>query len=312
MGPWLRALTELERDGEPAVLVTVVSARGSTPREAGCKMVVTAGTQYDTIGGGNLEFTCAEIARAMLDSRAEGPLLRDFPLGPELGQCCGGHVTVLFEPLRPWILHVALFGAGHVGQALVALLKGLRVRVTWIDTRADLIARAPAARAPAAGASANIQMRHTNDPAREVAELPAGTLVLVMTHAHQMDFDVVAAALPRGDLAGVGLIGSDTKRVRFVRRLARLGLSPEAIGQLICPIGITGISGKLPAEIAISVAAQILRIRQRMVEKGTMPMEAQENQAQESRVRPVCQAAAKCGDCGGDCAGTSLPSVANA
>src|SRR5450755_2529547 len=129
MSAWLRALASLERDGEPAVLVTVVTARGSTPREAGSKMVVARDTQFDTIGGGNLEFTCIETARAMLGGTA-GPMLREFALGPGLGQCCGGHVSVLFEPLRPSLLHVAVFGAGHVGRALVTLLAGLRVRVS--------------------------------------------------------------------------------------------------------------------------------------------------------------------------------------
>ena len=192
-GPWLRALSDLERDGEPAVLITVVTARGSTPRESGCKMVVTARTQYDTIGGGSLEFTCVEAARTMLIGTT-GPVLREFPLGPALGQCCGGHVSVLFEPLRPSHLPVALFGAGHVGRALVGLLAPLRLRVTWIDTRADALADAPS----------GIDARHTANPAREVATLPSGTLVLVMTHDHQIDFDIVAAALPRADFAGVG------------------------------------------------------------------------------------------------------------
>ena len=247
MPAWLRALTELERAGEPAVLVTVISARGSTPREAGCKMVVTAAGQFDTIGGGKLEFTCVEAARALLANPA-APVLRAFPLGPELGQCCGGHVSVLFEPLRPADLHIALFGAGHVGRALVDVLRPLPIRVTWIDPRADALAEAPA----------TVVARHAAHPAGEVATLPAGTLVLVMTHDHQLDFDIVAAALARTDLAGVGLIGSATKRARFAGRLARLGLPREVIARLICPIGIPGAGGKLPAEIAISVAAQIL------------------------------------------------------
>ena len=285
MAAWLRALTDLERDGEPAVLVTVVTARGSTPREAGCKMVVTRTAQYDTIGGGNLEFTCVEAARRMLDG-APGPVLRDLPLGPELGQCCGGHVSVLFEPIRPALTHAAVFGAGHVGQALVALLGGLPMRVNWIDTRADALAGAPA----------GVAARHTVDPAREVASLPAGAIVLVMTHDHQIDFDIIAAALPRADFAAVGLIGSETKRVRFVRRLTRTGVASDAIDRLICPIGIPGAGGKLPAEIAISVAAQILQIQQRQLQrttKDTRPMPAK---------IPGLVHSADCGDCDGACA----------
>jgi xanthine dehydrogenase accessory factor len=284
MNAWLHALGDLERDGEPAVLITVVSARGSTPREAGCKMVVTRENQFDTIGGGNLEFTCVETARTLLAS-PDGPMLRDFPLGPELGQCCGGHVSVLFEPLRPAMLHVAVFGAGHVGRALVSLLGGLRLRVSWIDTRAEVLTGAPA----------GVRVRHAVDPVHEVASLPAGTLGLVMTHDHQIDFEIVLAALPRTECFGVGLIGSETKRIRFVRRLARVGVSPKAIEKLICPIGMPGVGGKLPAEIAISVAAQILQIQQRMIEEDarTMPVRSP---------RLVHPAAPGCGDCGADCA----------
>jgi len=285
MTSWLNALADLRRDNQPAVLITIVSARGSTPREAGCKMVVTADDQFDTIGGGNLEFTCIETARHMLDA-AEAPVLRDFPLGPGLGQCCGGHVSVLFEPFRPPGLHVALFGAGHVGRALVALLSGLRSRVTWIDTRADALAAAPP----------GINPRLTADAAREVVSLPSGTLVLVMTHDHQIDFNIVAAALSRDDFIGVGLIGSATKRARFVGRLSRLGIAADAIGRLICPIGVPGAGAKLPAEIAVSVAAQILQIQEA------------------SRNRPVIKMpelpvsiTADCGDCASDCARLAVP-----
>jgi xanthine dehydrogenase accessory factor len=284
MPAWLQALTELQRNGAPAVLVTVVTARGSTPREAGCKMVVTANAQYDTIGGGNLEFTCVAAARNLLHGGA-APVLREFPLGPELGQCCGGHVSVLFEPLRPASAHIALFGAGHVGRALVDVLRPLPLRISWFDTRTNALADAPP----------YVQARHTHDPAREVAALPAGTLVLVMTHDHQIDFDVIAAALPRTDFAAVGLIGSATKRARFAGRLRRLGLAPEAIARLICPIGIPGAGGKLPAEIAISVAAQILQIRRREVAAPAGPLRL---------VHPAPAAAqgAKCPtDCAGDC-----------
>jgi xanthine dehydrogenase accessory factor len=280
MRTWLQGLTELERDGEASVLVTVVTARGSTPREAGCKMLVTRDTQYDTIGGGNLEFTCIAAAREMLNGTA-GPLLRDFPLGPGLGQCCGGHVSVLFEPLRPALSHVAVFGAGHVGRALVTLLAGLPLRLSLIDTRAAAFAGAPDC----------LATRHTSDPVREVRSLPAGTIVLVMTHDHQIDFDIVAASLPRADLGAVGLIGSATKRARFVRRLTRSGITPDAIDRLICPIGIPGVGGKLPAEIAISVAAQVLQLQRQL--KDTQPMPV--------KIKPGLEHSVDCGDCIGDC-----------
>ena len=245
MSDWLDALMKLERAGEPAILVTVLVARGSTPREAGCKMVVGCDMLFGTIGGGTLEHRCTIDARAMLEGSDTSPIVRDFPLGPALGQCCGGHVSVLFESIRPATEHVVLFGAGHVGRALVRLLGGLPVRVTWIDPR-------PEAFPP--DCPANTECRAAID----IAALPAGSRVLVMTHDHQLDFDIVAAALRRTDLVHVGLIGSATKRARFVSRLARLGIDAT---RLACPIGLPGIDSKQPAAIAIGVAAQLLATR---------------------------------------------------
>ncbi len=255
MQPWLDALAQLDREGEACVLVTVLSARGSTPREAGCKMVVTRDALFGTIGGGNLEFQCiADSRRLLLLAPETAPVTRDFPLGPGLGQCCGGHVSVLFEPMLPTGGHVALFGAGHVGRALVKVLGELPGRVTWIDSRPDAFPD---------DMPGNVRRRLTETPARQVGALPAGSFVLVMTHDHQLDFEIIAAALQRDDFVGIGLIGSATKRARFVSRLTRLGLGPAAIGRLICPIGLPGIDNKQPAAIAVSVAAQILQIQGR-------------------------------------------------
>lgn len=255
-GAWIHALHELDKAGEPCVLVTVLSARGSTPREAGCKMVVTGGALFGTIGGGNLEFVCIDAARDLLEA-ATGPVTRDFPLGPALGQCCGGHVSVLFEPLRPIRAQLAVFGAGHVGRAVVRLLGELPLQVTWIDSRPDAF--------PASG-PANVTAVLATQPVSQVAALAPGALVLVMTHDHQLDFAIVDAALGRPDLGFVGLIGSETKRARFLRRLAGQGHDAAALGRLTCPIGLPGIGGKLPAEIAIAVAAQVL---QRVSAQGT-------------------------------------------
>src|ERR1700712_586736 len=249
MAVWLDALAAAERDNRPAVLVTVLAAKGSTPREAGAKMVVSADGLAGTIGGGNLEFQCEAVARALLAADAEGPSTRDFPLGPALGQCCGGHVTVLFEVMRPPRLQIGLFGAGHVGKALIKLLADLPCRVSWIDPRPEAL---PANLPP------NVTPVRTAQPAQTITALPSGSLVLVMTHDHQLDYEIVVAALQRPDLLAVGLIGSDTKRARFVSRLLRLGITPE---KLICPIGLPGIEGKEPAVVAVSVAAQILQLQ---------------------------------------------------
>ena len=262
MANWLAALRDLEQAGTPAVLVTLLAVRGSTPREAGCKMVVTEAGGEGTIGGGNLEFQSIAVARELLGRETSGPELREFPLGPALGQCCGGHATVLFEAVRPASWHVALFGAGHVGRALVPLLGTLGCRVSWIDARDDAFP---------AHVPANVTCLHDASPVRRAAALPAGSCVLVMTHDHALDFDIVAAALPRPELPFVGLIGSETKRARFVSRLARRGLPATAIRRLTCPIGVPGAGGKAPAEIAVAVAAQLLQVRDAVASVAPSP-----------------------------------------
>jgi xanthine dehydrogenase accessory factor len=273
MAAWLEALGAAERDNQPAVLVTVLAAKGSTPREAGAKMVVSADGLAGTIGGGNLEYQCEAAARLLLTAGAEGPSTQDFPLGPTLGQCCGGHVTVLFEVLRPPKLQIGLFGAGHVGKALIKILADLPCRVSWIDPRPEAL---PANLPP------HVTPVRIAQPAQAVAALPPGSLVLVMTHDHQLDFEIVAAALQRPDLLAVGLIGSDTKRARFLSRLARLDIATE---KLICPIGLPGIDGKEPAVVAVSVAAQILQMQPRVSQRSAAPMP------------PIQVGSRNCGDC---------------
>ncbi len=270
---WLDTLHRLSAEGTPAVLVTLLAVRGSTPREAGCKMVVTAQAAHGTIGGGNLEHSSIASARALLAGEAAAPLLRDYPLGPALGQCCGGHASVLFETMRPAAWHIALYGAGHVGRALAALLGTLDCRVSWIDARHDAFP---------AGLAANLTPLAAADP----ADLPGGSSVLVMTHDHALDYQLIAAALRRQDLPFIGLIGSETKRARFTARLARDGLAGQAIRRLVCPIGVAGAGGKAPAEIAIAVAAQLLQTRDALAPVAAAP--------RPGRAAPD----PACGDCG--------------
>jgi xanthine dehydrogenase accessory factor len=220
-------------------------------------MVVTAGSAHGTIGGGHLELQAIAQAREMLAAAergvpAPGPVTRDVALGPSLGQCCGGAVTLLLEPLLPPAWNVAVFGAGHVGRALVGLLGGLPCRVSWIDARAgEFPAEVPA----------GVERIVAEAPADEVADLPAGCDVVVMTHSHELDQEIVEAALRRHDLRYLGLIGSATKRARFLARLAERGFPPDQLARLTCPVGVPGAGGKLPAEIAIAVAAQLLQVR---------------------------------------------------
>jgi len=275
----LQALQAAAAAKVPAVLLTVVAARGSTPREAGAKMVVTADGAHGTIGGGNLEFQCLALARAMLADPSASAQLRQFPLGPALGQCCGGNASVLFEPIRPPNWRIALFGAGHVGRALVGVLATLDCQVDWFDSRA---AEFPP------DLPDNATRHVTADPVGAVAGLPSGACVLVMTHDHALDLEIIAAALARSDLAFIGLIGSDTKRARFTSRLAKRGVAAEALRRLVCPIGVAGVGGKAPTEIAVAVAAQLLQIRDAMVHTPPTPA--------------IAMPTATCADCRGGCA----------
>lgn len=291
-----------------AALVTVVATRGSTPREAGARMVVAPdGAISGSIGGGSLEWLALEEARRMLAAQPAGATLRrDVALGPDLGQCCGGRAGIAIESFGPADLErvgrfalleasggfaartrfgdtarpterrvigdapagaregdmvevfedarrpVLLFGAGHVGRALVMALAPLPFAVTWVDPREDAF--------PAL-VPENVTAVREASPARMAAAAPADAMVVVMTHSHALDLDICRAALGREAFAYVGLIGSATKRARFVSQLRAAGLTDEALDRLRCPIGVAGITGKEPAVIAAAVAAELLIVR---------------------------------------------------
>ncbi|MEO1001034.1 MAG: xanthine dehydrogenase accessory protein XdhC [Pseudomonadota bacterium] len=297
----------------PAVRVLVAAVEGSAPREAGAAMVVTAGAQTGTIGGGALEWEAAAAARAMLGR--PGTWLREeraFPLGPALGQCCGGAVRLLFERVtaveadllaalsgglaRPvtagtapvveagaamplpiaralraaragravprvlraggWVFEtlapparpVWLYGAGHVGRALVAVLQELPFDIAWVDTGPERFAGAEALRARRIVAPS---------PSAAADEAPAEAAHLVMTYSHALDLEICHRILTR-DFAFVGLIGSETKAARFRSRLRALGVAEPALARLTCPIGEKAL-GKAPMAVAVGVAAELLR-----------------------------------------------------
>lgn len=260
-------LRRLQR--EPAVLVSVRRTRGSVPREAGTWMAVWAEGQVGTIGGGHLEWDAVRRARDVLAHGAEDAHEYRVALGPSLGQCCGGEVVLglelvqaglvddlrarLARPLTP----VALFGGGHVGQAIVRALDPLPFSVHWIDSRDGVFPF---------GLSERVRAEHSDPVQDAVRDLPAGSLVLVMSFSHAEDLDVVAACLQRqrrsADLPFVGLIGSQTKWATFRRRLAERGFADGELAGVTCPIGLPGITGKEPAVIAASVVAQLLLVVQ--------------------------------------------------
>ena len=342
--PWL-ADPCLAHDS--AILVTVASVEGSAPREPGAGMLVTATQTTGTIGGGHLEFCAIGLARTMLqcsalpcsapasdpsDQLTDQRRLERLPLGPTLGQCCGGVVYLAFERIDPaaranatmlarrwqrgldtwrlvpldatlapvlvdregtrlgaaassdfpvprfdhdlpchllrdaagqrWLIdpclpyrsRLLLFGAGHVGAAIVRALAELPCHVTWIDERAALFPDT---------APANVAIEVTDLPEALVDGAPVGASFLVMTHSHPLDQRLAERILARSDSGWFGLIGSRTKRIQFERRLRTRGIAEQRIADMVCPIGIDGIDGKAPAMIAIAVAAQLLQVWER-------------------------------------------------
>ena len=313
----------------PAVLVTVAIVEGSGPREAGARMLVTADSFCDTIGGGHLEMRALAIARAMLaDGRARH--IERFALGPSLGQCCGGVVHLAFELAeaaqlalldahrehdcwrmvaldggadsavldgaarliagspcpqfsrergthvlqeqdgRRWLVHLVsapraqllLFGAGHVGLAIVRALAHLPCRVTWVDEREDMFPQ---------DVPANVTIEASDTPQALVAAAPPNASYLVMTHSHALDQRLTDAIMARAEVGWFGLIGSKTKRRQFEHRLRARGVPEARISAMVCPIGLPGIAGKAPAIIAASVAAQLLVEWEQAAQRATTP-----------------------------------------
>ena len=349
MSAWIATLrATLAAEGR-AVQVTVAATRGSAPREAGARMLVTARSAQGTIGGGHLEFEAIRIARDALQSGSAGTWLARFPLAARLGQCCGGVATLLFQSFdvaaQRWLetleqgiraaapavlvtaiardggepvlvtagaapqalpaevlsaanellaqgdapprvvepasgswfverlvasdFRVVVFGNGHVGRALIQVLGALPCAVTWVDAREeDFPAQVPA----------NVTIVASDVPDAEARAAAPGSMFLVMTHSHALDFDIVAAILARADARYVGMIGSRAKRAQMQRRLAERGFAEAECARVTCPIGISGIEGREPGAIAVAVAAELLQARERAA-----PVAARHSRATGSR-----------------------------
>lgn len=259
---WPAKLRELAEGGEPAVIVTVAAVRGHAPREAGAKMLVTAEGLWGTVGGGNLEEVALQAAREMLTGREPGPRLLTVRLNPKEGefglQCCGGEVTLLLEPFSAARPTIAIFGVGHVGLALARILCLLPVELWLVDSRARMLAEERLA--PLAQGEARLHPRHLPIPEQAIAQLPAGAHLVVMTHDHHEDLALLEAALRRGDLGFIGLIGSSVKWANFRQALKAQGFGDADFQRVTTPIGVEGIRGKKPAHIAIATAAQLVRV----------------------------------------------------
>jgi xanthine dehydrogenase accessory factor len=324
MKAFRRLIEAIEAEGS-AALVTLARVEGSSPREAGARMVVRpSGGFHGTIGGGALEFAALEAASEAL-RRGRGPSRRrSLALGPELGQCCGGRVEwrvetfdkrdlddlsalaiaeggasatlsarvgadgrvqrtlgssvgdrrlarltneSWVEPLGVLARAVYLFGAGHVGRALALAVAPLPFAVRWVDPRRDAFP---------AHAPANVTLIHAPEPVAELTSAPDSALVVVMTHSHALDLEIVTEALRVERLGYVGLIGSATKRARFLSQMRAAGLTEVQLARLVCPIGVPGLESKDPAVIAASTAAQLLIVSESLA--------AEENKAPGARL----------------------------
>jgi xanthine dehydrogenase accessory factor len=270
---WPSKLRELAEEGEAAVIVTVAAVRGHAPREAGAKMLVTAEAAYGTVGGGNLEALALQSAREMLSGPEPGPRLLTVRLNPKEGefglQCCGGEVTLLLEPFTPARPAVAIFGVGHVGLALARVLCLLPIELWLVDSRAGMLREERLALL--GGGEARLRPRQLPIPEQAIAELPAGAHLVVMTHDHHEDLALLEAALRRGDLGFIGLIGSSVKWANFRQALQAQGFGEAELARVTTPIGIEGIRGKKPAHIAIATAAQLLRVLEGEGAAATLP-----------------------------------------
>lgn len=253
---WLEELAALRAAGRPCAMVVVTEIAGSAPREPGARMLVADGRiRWGTIGGGNLEKQALEHALALLERRRPASETVLYPLAEKTGQCCGGRVTLFFETF-PWTRRtVAIFGGGHVGQALAALAPWIKARVLLIDGRQEeeLTPRPPPEETRA------FELLCVDAPEAELDALPPDALVLVMTHSHALDLELVERALRRGTFPFLGLIGSERKWQRFRQRLLHKGLAPELVDTVRCPIGVTRGS-KDPAAIALSTATQLVEL----------------------------------------------------
>lgn len=309
-----RRIRELLEQHRRAALISVIKVDGSAPREVGARMVVQQDAGFfGTIGGGRLEYETLAVAEAALSAETLMASVRVWPLGPNLGQCCGGSVTTLIETFDASDLDsirelaaaeeaglfatisrmtaqgriareildgdvdraevgkgaveqrfverfgevqktVLLFGAGHVGRAVVLALSQLPFSVRWIDTREDHFPDF---------VPANVITIRTDAPEREIDAAPPGAFAVIMTHSHPLDYAIAAAALRRPDFGFVGLIGSATKRARFASQAEKLGISEQQVARLVCPIGLPDIRDKEPSVIAAGVAAQLLIERER-------------------------------------------------
>lgn len=253
---WHKAISELAGRGERYVVATVLATSGSAPRPAGTKMVVAGNAEHDTLGGGQLEHLVIARSRKLLERGSTTQHIEHFPLAAAALQCCGGSVTVLFECFAEPGLQVAVFGAGHIGARVVGLLEELGAGIRWIDD---------ATKTPEGDLATDARTtlcERSMAPVETINTLAPNTHVVIVSHDHQLDYELLVTALRRGldTFASVGVIGSHTKWERFSARLEQQGFGAEAINRIRCPLGTGSATDKQPTAIAIAIVAELLSL----------------------------------------------------
>ena len=256
MATYFERLVELINAGTPCVSVTLVDGIGSIPSVPGAKMIVTSdGLHYGTVGGGKIEKRAIEEAQRILvaDLRQHTSFVQ-WNLNKDIGMTCGGSVKLYFETFNSVVWEIVIFGAGHVAHAVVTVLLGLDCSLTVIDPREEWLAKLPA--------SPKIRTKRSTDMPAEIAALPEGAFLLLMTMGHTTDKPILLEILRTRDFPYVGVIGSEAKAVRLRQDVSEAGLPGEKQTAFFCPIGLA-VGTNAPHEIAISVAAQLLSERDR-------------------------------------------------
>ena len=250
------------------ILATIIKAKGSVPRNENVSMVISSSKQYGTIGGGELEYQVIKESKALLNNLDCNQKIIELPLGPALGQCCGGFVKIqlskfkngknllLKHDLKEQIINqnqnLYIFGAGHVGNSLLSKLDGVGFNIFVIDSRENFISKINADYVfPILAKDHTIIIKNT----------PSKSYYLVLTHSHQLDLSICDSILKKNDFTFIGLIGSKTKKIRFTKRLIEIGHDKNLIDKIECPIGIQSIEGKEPDVIAISIIARLLEYK---------------------------------------------------
>lgn len=264
----LRDFNNIKSIGKKVILIKIIDAKGSVPRNKNVTMVISDEHQFGTIGGGELEYRVTNESRELLNDSNCCEKIIEFPLGPSLGQCCGGYIKIKLNKfnsgknllnkhdLKDEVLsrnkNLYIFGAGHVASALMTKLEETGFNIFVIDSREQFLSK--------------IKIDYINtilakEPDIIIKNAAPRSFYLVMTHSHQIDLSICSTLLKVNNFSFLGLIGSKTKRMRFNKRLKEIGYSKELIDKIECPIGIDGITGKEPNIIAISIIARLLQFK---------------------------------------------------